>query len=76
MEELKTFIGDILDTLGLGVGGYIKSYNYDKTKDLFIKYTIVVEGYIAQFWKDGKNIINITYDVNENGVIKGYKIEC
>jgi hypothetical protein len=76
MEELKIFIGDLLDTLGLGVGGHIKSYNYDQAKDLFAKYTIVVNGNTVYFSKDGKPILYITYDTNEKGIIKGYEIKC
>lgn len=75
MEELRIFISDLLDTLGLGIGGNINSYKYDKAKELFNKYTISVMGSTAYFAKEGRLIIAIEYDTTEKGVIKGYKFK-
>ena len=76
MEELKIFISDLLDTLGLGIGGNINSYKHDKAKELFNKYTIVISGSTVSLYKDEKLIVTIVYDTTEKGVIKGYEIKC
>lgn len=74
MEELKIFISDLLDMLGLGIGGYISSYKYNKAVEVFGRYTIVVKNNVVYFSKDERPILNIVYDTNEKGLIKGYKI--
>jgi len=75
MEELKIFISDLLDMLGLGIGGNINSYKHDKAVELFGRYTIVIKDNVVYFSKDEKPILNIVYDTNEKGVIKGYEIK-
>jgi hypothetical protein len=75
MEELKIFISDLLDILGLGIGGNINSYKHIKAVELFGRYTIVTKNNVVYFSKDEKPILNIVYDTNERGVIKGYEIK-
>jgi hypothetical protein len=75
MEELKIFISDLLDMLGLGIGGNVNSYKRDKALELFGRYTIVISGSTVSFYKDEKLIVTIVYDTTEKGVIKGYEIK-
>lgn len=75
MEELKTFITDILNRVGLGVEGNINSYNIETAQNLFTDYNIEIDGNIVRFSKDGKNILSIIYTTNDKGVIKNIKIQ-
>lgn len=76
MEELKIFISDLLDMLGLGIGGNINSYKHDNAVELFGRYTIEIKNNVVYFSKDERPILNIVYDTNEKGIINGYEIKC
>ena len=72
---MKEFISDLLDMLGLGIGGNISSYKHDKAVELFGRYTIVIKDNVVYFSKGERPVLNIVYDTNEKGVIKGYEIK-
>ena len=51
---MEKFILDMLTTLGLGINGFIVSYNCDKIEELFPAYTLFVHR------REGEAIVDFT----------------
>ena len=74
MEELKIFISDLLDMLGLGICGNINSYKHIKAVELFGRYNIVIKNNVVYFSKGERPVLSIVFETNEKGFINGYEI--
>ena len=79
---MERFIIELLNRLGLGVNGNIKSLNTDKSRDIIPNYVFVkVSGndsqttYAVTDAETAQTDFSITYTHNEKGVITKVEIE-
>lgn len=78
---MEKFILDMLTTLGLGINGFIASYNCDKIEELFPAYTLFVhrregEAIVDFTRKDtGEVVFTINFTTNEKGCITAMEFD-